>query len=57
MNRSNNTALMTKIELMIHDAMQEIEVWGADVRLTNAQIKLQEAKDIMSKYIDEKLKQ
>lgn len=44
-------------ELAITNAIQEIEKLGADVRLTEAQILLQKAKDLVSDYIDENLKQ
>lgn len=39
-------------ELAIHNAIQEVEKLGADVRLTNAVIKLQQAKDDVSNYVD-----
>lgn len=47
--------LNTKAELSISKAIDEIENLGADPRLTKAQIKLQEAKDLLSDYVDEQL--
>lgn len=46
---------MIPAELAIHNAIQEVEKIGADVRLTNAVIKLQEAKDLISDFTDEKI--
>lgn len=48
---------MTSSELAITKAMGEVENLGADVRLTNAQIKLQEARSLVEEYIDEKIKE
>lgn len=42
-------------ELAIHNAMQEVEKIGADVRLTNAIIKLQEAKNLVADFIDQSI--
>jgi len=39
-------------ELAIHNAIQEVEKLGADQRLTNAVIKLQQAKEDVSNYVD-----
>lgn len=39
-------------ELAIHNAIQEVEKLGADVRLTNAVIELQKAKEHVSNYVD-----
>lgn len=39
-------------ELAIHNAIQEVEKLGADIRLTNAVIKLQQAKEDVSNYVD-----
>lgn len=44
--------LMTPEERAIWDAIQLIEAMGADVKLTNAVIKLSEAKDLVSDFID-----
>lgn len=44
--------LNTSAEMAIHKAIQEVEQLGADVRLTNAVMKLQEAKEKLSNYID-----
>jgi hypothetical protein len=44
--------LNTPAELSIHNAMQEVEKIGADVKLTNAVIYLSMAKDLVSDFID-----
>lgn len=44
--------LMTKAELSIHEAIFEIEKLGADVRLTQAQALLAQAKELVSDYTD-----
>jgi hypothetical protein len=46
---------MSKAELLIVEAIQEIEKMGADVRLTNAQIKLDHAQMLVAEVIDEKI--
>jgi len=48
--------LNTPAELAIYNAMQEVEKVGADVRLTDCVIMLSKAKDLLSDYVDEKLK-
>jgi len=40
-------------ELAIYKAMQEVEKMPPDVRLTNAVIKLAEAKNLVADFIDE----
>lgn len=40
-------------ELAIHNAMMEVEKMPGDLRLTNAVIKLQEAKNLVSDFIDD----
>lgn len=45
--------LMKPAELAIYNAMQEVEKLGADIRLTTAVIKLQEASTLVSDYIDD----
>ena len=50
--RRNVVEEMTKVEKMIFDTISEIENLGADVKLTNAQVKLQEAKDLISDFED-----
>lgn len=40
-------------ELAIHNAIVEVEKLPADVRLTQAVIKLSEAKSLVSDFIDE----
>lgn len=42
-------------ELAIYKAMQEIEKMPPDVRLTNAGIKLQEARTLVADFIDDPL--
>ncbi len=42
-------------EVAIYNAMQEVEKMPADVRLTNAVIKLAEAKNLVADFIDEQL--
>lgn len=56
-SRRNVVDEMVKPELLIHDAIGEIENLGADERLTNAQIKLQEGMDLLSDFIDECISQ
>jgi len=53
--RKNRLDLMTPAEIAIYKAMEEVEKMEADVRLTNAVIKLQEARDEVAAYIDEQL--
>lgn len=43
-------------ELAIRKAMNEVEDLGADIKLTDAIIKLNEALDLVSDYVDNKLK-
>lgn len=43
---------LTPAENIIVAAMNEIETMGADERLTNAQIKLQEARDLVADFVD-----
>lgn len=47
--------LNTKVELLIINAIDEIEKLGADPKLTKSQIKLMEAIDLLSDYVDEQL--
>jgi len=47
--------LMTKVELMISNAMDEVEKMEADERLTTAGLKLQEAKNLVSDFVDEQI--
>ena len=54
--RRNRIDLQTPIEKAISDVITMIEESVADVRLTQAQILLGEAKDKVSDYIDEQLK-
>lgn len=43
---------MTPAELAIRDAVLAVETVGADTRLTNAVIKLQEARELVADYVD-----
>lgn len=51
-NRRNRLDLMTDAEKAIHNAMYEVEKIGTDVKLTEAIIKLQDAKKLVSDYLD-----
>lgn len=42
-------------ELAIRNAVDEIEKMGADVRLTNAQVLLEKARELVADYVDENL--
>ena len=44
--------LMTPAELSITNAMQEVEKIGANVKITDALIHLQKARDLISDFID-----
>ena len=55
-NIRNRMDLWKPSELAIYNAIQEIEKMDADVRLTNAQILLQQAKDLVADFIIEKEK-
>lgn len=52
--RRSRLDLCEPAEKIIYDAAQEVEKLGADERLTNAIIKLAEARELVSDYIDEK---
>lgn len=45
--------LNTPTELAIYEVMQMVEKMPPDVRLTNAGIKLQEARNLVADFIDE----
>lgn len=47
---------LTTTEKAIYEAGLMIEEMGADVKLTTAQIKLQEARDLVADYVDEQIK-
>lgn len=51
--RRSRLDLCEAAEKIIYDAIQEVEKLGADVRLTNAVVKLSEAKELVSDFIDE----
>ena len=48
--------LMTPPEVAIRTAMAAVEKMSADVRLTNAGLKLSEALDLVSAYVDEQVR-
>jgi len=52
--RRNDLSLMSPTELAIHKAMAELEMIGADPKLTEATIHLQEALNIVSDWLDAK---
>jgi hypothetical protein len=54
--RRSRKDLMWPSELAITDAIYEVEKMGADIRLTNAEIKLMEARNLIADYIDDKPK-
>jgi hypothetical protein len=51
--RRNRLDKCTPAELAIYAAMEQVEIVGADIKLTNAIIKLQEAKELVSDFVDE----
>ena len=51
--RRHRLDLNKPVELKIRDAMLAVEQAGADVKLTAAVIKLQEAKDLVGDFIDD----
>jgi hypothetical protein len=52
--RRNQLDKCTPAELAIYKAMEEVEKAGADVKLTEAIIKLQEAKELVADFVDGK---
>lgn len=52
--RRNRIDLLTPAEKSIYDAMQEVEEIGADIKLTDAVTLLQQARDKVADYIEEK---
>ena len=50
--RRNQLDQCTPAELAIYTAMYEVEMVGADVRLTNAVIKLNEARNLVADFVD-----
>ena len=51
-NRRNRLDLNTPAELAIYNAMGEVEKIGAEERLTNALIKLKEAKELVANFVE-----
>lgn len=47
--------LNTEAELSIREAVKKVEAIGADVKLTDAIIKLQEAFELVADYVDSKI--
>lgn len=56
MSRRIRVDLRTTTEKLIADAHAAVEAMPADVRLTNACIKLMEAQDLVASYINEQLR-
>lgn len=54
--RRSRLDLNTPAELAIFNTMQEVEKAGADVKLTLAVIKLQEARNLVADYVDEQIR-
>ena len=52
--RRSRLDLCKPAELAIYNAIQEVEKMGADIKLTDAIVKLQEAKELVADYIDSK---
>ena len=52
-NTRNNMQEWQPSEKAIMDAVDMVEEMGADVKLTDAVIKLSEAKELVSQYIEE----
>lgn len=50
--RRNRLDLNTPAERAIYDAIQEVEKVGADVKLTEAVIKLNEARSLVADFVD-----
>lgn len=55
-SRRHRLDLFTPAELAIHNAMLEVEKAGASIELTNAVIKLMEARNLVADHVDAKLK-
>jgi hypothetical protein len=54
-SRRERLDLMRPIELKIYKVMQEVKRMPADMRLTEAAILLDKARNLVSDFIDEKL--
>lgn len=50
--RRNRLDLCTRAELAIYKAMEEVEKLGASVKLTDAIIKLSEARELVADFVD-----
>lgn len=48
--------LFTPAEKAVYDAVQAVEKVGADVRLTDAVVLLQQAREKLADYFDEQIK-
>jgi hypothetical protein len=56
-SRRNQLNLNLPAEIAIHKAIQEVELIGADIRLTRAVILLSEARNLVSDFLDDNLVQ
>lgn len=55
MARRNDLTLMTASEKAIYDAIVEVEKVGADPKLTDVTLQLQNALNTLSDYLDSKI--
>lgn len=55
--RRQRLDLSTPAELAIRDAVYKVETIGADIKLTKAVTLLNEARELVSDFVDETLKQ
>ena len=55
--RRNNLTMCSPSELAIFKAMEEVEKIGADIKLTDAVIKLDEARNLVADIIDRKIEE
>ena len=54
-SRRNTLTTCSPSELAIYKAMEEVEALGANVKLTDALVKLDEARNLVADIIDEKM--
>lgn len=54
--RRQRIDMMTPAERFIYNAQYEVELIGCDERLTDAVIKLKEARDLVADYVDDQIK-
>jgi hypothetical protein len=55
--RRNDMTMMSKIELKISECVSDIERMGAHIKLTQAQIRLSEAQNLVADYIESRIKE